>query len=393
MISDVVIIGGGVIGSSAAYHLLTEGFRGRVAVVERDPSYARASSNLAMGGIRQQFATLPSVAMARYSIEFYKQFDAAICGGSLTPPADFRQRGYLFLANDQNAAHLNRRFDAMRAAGARVDRLSSADVRDLLPDLVHADLKFGLLGKDDGYANPRAVLAGFRQAASHAGASYLDDEVVAIERSEHRVEGVRLGKGDRIATTIVVNAAGPYARAVGRLANTEVPVDPVRQQLFRAALPTRWPYRFPMVVDPTGVHWRHEDADRGSPDDTILVAKTNLAEAAGENFHCDLQRWTDEFFPPLKRRVPAFGGLRLLNGWSGLYEMTSDHNPVIGEHPELEGFILANGFSGHGLMLSPATGKIVSELVRLKRSETFEITSFDVRRFARGKLLSDEATI
>src|SRR5262245_49363866 len=240
-----------------------------------------------MGGIRQQFALRASVAMAQYSIEFYKRFDDVTQPAGARAPADFRQRGYLFLANDANAVQLQRRFGAMLAAGARVERLTAADVHGLVPDLVLDDVRFAVLGRDDGYANPRAVLAGFRQASLRAGATYLDDEVVGIERTGNRIEAVRLATGERLSTRTVVNAAGPYARAVGKLVNIGVPVDPVRQQLFRAALPRRWPYRFPMVVDPTGVHWRHEDGDRGADDDTIIVAKTNLMEPAGENFECD----------------------------------------------------------------------------------------------------------
>jgi glycine/D-amino acid oxidase-like deaminating enzyme len=148
-----------------------------------------------------------------------------------------------------------------------------------------------------------------------------------------------------------------------------------------------------MVIDPSGVHWRHDDPIDARDPDRIVVALTKWDEPRGENFDVDSRRWNTEFLPALTRRLPAFAALRDVEGWAGLYEMTPDHNPVLGEHPALRGFVFANGFSGHGLMMSPATGKIVSEWVRLGRSETFDVSIFAPDRFARGAVVHDEATI
>jgi FAD-dependent oxidoreductase domain-containing protein 1 len=163
--------------------------------------------------------------------------------------------------------------------------------------------------------------------------------------------------------------------------------------LFRATLPQHWPYRFPMVIDPGGVHWRHDDPAQAGDPDRIIVAFTKWDEPIGENFAPAVDRWQAEFFPALVKRLPAFRGLSNVVGWAGLYEMTPDHNPVLGEHPRLRGLIFASGFSGHGLMMSPATGKIVSELVRTGRSNTFDISMFGPDRFERGALVHDAATI
>jgi glycine/D-amino acid oxidase-like deaminating enzyme len=191
----------------------------------------------------------------------------------------------------------------------------------------------------------------------------------------------------------VVNAAGPWAARVARLAGLELPIEPQRQMLFRCALPERWPYRFPMVIDPTGVHWRHDDPDRAGNPDRIVVARTRADEPAGENFECDPSRWEQDFFPPLIHRLPRFRDLRVIEGWAGLYEITPDHNPMIGPHPALEGFLVAAGFSGHGLMMSPAVGKAMSELIRLGRFETVDVSPLAVDRFARGAPLRDGAMI
>ena len=390
--ADVVIIGGGVIGSSIGYHLRHDGFTGRVVIIERDPSYARASSSLAMGGIRQQFGAAVNVAMAKYSIEFYRRFDDRMGVLGRRPNANFRQRGYLFLADDRSSDRLERRFNTMSAAGAHVRRLSTDAVRHMLPDAWLDDIRFGVFGPDDGYANPKEVLRGFRDAAEAAGVEYVDASVSEVRAVNARVSGVAVGN-EIVDSPVVVNAAGPYAARVAELAGVRLPVEPVRQHLFRCALPHDWPYRFPMVIDPGGTHWRHDDASGTKVPDQIIVAKTRMDEPAGENFVCDSTRWSDDMFPDLIRRMPAFKDLKLEAGWAGLYEMTPDHNPMIGEHPDLHGFFLANGFSGHGLMMAPATGRAVSELIRTGLSRTLDITPYRPDRFTRGESLVDEATI
>ncbi len=393
MTCDVLIIGGGVMGCSTASHLRRDGFAGRIIIIERDPTYRRASSALAMGGIRQQFGSAINIRLAQYSIEFYKAFDRELRTPDHAAQSGFEQRGYLFLVDGAHADRFERRYQAQRQLGAHVERLDMSQLRRLLPDVRLDDIEFGVFGPDDGYAAPRAVLAGFRHMATSAGVEFIKAEVAAVRGANGRVDGVTLDDGQTISSRLIVNAAGPYAGRVAVLAGVDLPVVPVRQHLFRCALPRTWPYRFPMVIDPTGVHWRHEDPADPSDRDRIIVAKTKLDEAPGENFTCDDSRWHDDFRPPLVRRVPAFERVEVVEGWAGLYEMTPDHNPIIGEHPDLSGFLLVNGFSGHGLMMAPAIGKMMSELIRLGRADTFDITPFALSRFRRGELFWDEAMI
>ena len=389
----VVIVGGGVVGSAAAWRLKTGGLEGRVVVVERDRSYARASSFLAMGGIRQQFGSAVCARMVQHSLELWRVFDTHMATATHTPRAWFRERGYLFLADDTNAEALLAREGAQRDAGVVQRRLSVDEIRAMVPGLALDDIRFGLFGPHDGYANPREVLFGLRAAAEAAGADYLDDEVDAIGTVGGRVRGVRLASGGWLETPVVVNAAGAMAGRVAALAGLTVPVEPVRQVLFRCTLPYTWPSRFPMVIDPGGVHWRHDDALVPGDPDRIVLAFTKWDEPSGENLTCDDVRWEQEFYPALVRRLPAALDVRDVHGWAGHYEMTPDHNPVLGEHPALPGLVFAAGFSGHGLMMSPATGLVVSELVRLGESRTFDITPFAVDRFERGALIRDGATI
>ena len=389
----IVIVGGGVVGSSIAWHLRTGGFTGDVVVVERDPTYRRASSFLAMGGVRQQFGSAANIRLAQHSVRFYERFDSAMRTAEHQPRAWFRQRGYLFLANDDNAERFERRYARQRALGARVERLDVDAVRALVPDLAVDDIRFGIFGPDDGYANPREVLAGFRHAAGAAGATYVTGEVTRLHVSAERVDGVTLDDGAALDARQVVNAAGPFAAGLAALADLHLPVTPVRQHLFRCALPHHWPHRFPVVVDPGGVHWRHDDPVAFGDPDRIIVARTKPDEPPGENFDCDQARWTTGFRPPLVARLPAFEAAELIEGWAGLYEMTPDHNPLLGEHPDLAGFYLANGFSGHGLMMAPATGTALAELLMTGASTSLDIGAFDPGRFARGEEFRDDAMI
>ena len=394
MVSErIVIVGGGVVGSSIAWHLRSGPSRAEVTVVERDPTYRRASSFLAMGGIRQQFSSAANIRLAQHSVRFYERFDTAMQVPGHRPRARFRQRGYLFLANDATAERFERRYARQRALGARIERLDVDAVRALVPDLALDDIRFGLLGPDDGYADPREVLAGFRHAAAGAGATYLTGEVTRVRTAGGRVQGVTLDGGASLDARAVVNAAGPFAARLAALADLDLPVTPVRQHLFRCALPRRWPHRFPVVIDPGGVHWRHDDPPDPNEPDRIIVARTRHDEPPGENFECDRERWTTDFRPPLVARLPAFAAAELIEGWAGLYEMTPDHNPLLGEHPELGGFYLANGFSGHGLMLAPATGAALAELLATGASSHLDISAFDPGRFARGEPFHDDALI
>lgn len=394
---SVVIVGGGVIGSSAAWHLIRDGYAGRVTVVERDETYVRSSSYNATGGIRQQYGSALNVAMARYSVAFWRRFDDAMAVDGRSPAAWFRQRGYLFLADAATAPRLERRYAAQRASGANVERLTRSQVAALVPDLVLDDIALAVFGPEDGYLNPRHVLAGLRRAAQAAGAEYRFGEVIAIDRDAERVRGVRLRAADGtehgVAASVVVNAAGAYAASVGALAGLTLPIAPVRQHLFRCRLTTPLSWRIPMVFDPDGTHWRLDDATSQGEPDRLVIGRSKEDEPPGENFACDWPRLEREMLPTLRRRSPALADVEPMEGWAGLYEMTPDHNALVGEHPSLGGFVIAAGFSGHGLMMSPATGKAVSELVRLGRCTTFDITPLAPDRFERGVRFEDEALV
>ncbi|MEP6767258.1 MAG: FAD-binding oxidoreductase [Acidobacteriota bacterium] len=380
----VVIVGGGVIGCSIAYHLRRAGFPEPVVIVERDSSYRRASSRLAFGGIRQQYATEVNARMAQRSVEFYRRFDEEMSVDGRAANGRFRQRGYLFLANSENAESFSRRFEKMRSVGVAVERVDRDGMLRLVPGMNVSDIEFGLFGPRDGYGDPIGVLAGFRAKTESLGVEFVTGDLEAVDARADRISGVRAG-GRTIATERLVCAAGAFSRRVGELAGAAIPVSPVRQQLVRAALPRPWAFEFPVVIDPTGVHWRSAEGN------AIVIAKTEMSEPEGENFGTDADRLAG-LQPVLTNRVPELAGLEAVATWAGLYEMTADHNGLLGEHPERPGLFLACGFSGHGLMMAPATGEILAEMV-MGRQPFVDVSALGVDRFRTGKLFRDEAMI
>jgi glycine/D-amino acid oxidase-like deaminating enzyme len=355
---DIIIIGGGVVGSSIALHLLQDGFDGRVTVVERDSSYQFASSALAFGGVRQQFMTALNVGMVQYSLKVIDQL----------PECQFRQRGYLFLADESNWDRLQKRYEIQKSCGVECEWLSTEDVRRLVPELRCDDVRGALFGPKDGYVDPRATLRALRTKAEQLGAQYISGEV-------HKME----------SGPIYVIAAGAYSGVVARAIGVEVPITPQRQQLFRCELPRPWSYEFPVVIDPGGLHWRTY------PNNEIVIAKTNMNEPTGFRFGCDLDRYHQEVMPVLANRLPEFRDLKLIFGWGGLYEMTPDHNGIIDRVSDR--LYVAAGFSGHGLMMSPATGKLMSELIRTGRFQTLDASALSLGRFARNEMFIDESML
>jgi FAD-dependent oxidoreductase domain-containing protein 1 len=375
--ADVVIIGGGVIGSSVAFHLKNDGFQGRVLVVERDPSYRFASSALAFGGVRQQFMSRVNVEMARFGAAVYesdRQFG-------------FHQHGYLFLGNADNWERLLNRYEVERSLGSEVELLTVADISKMVPELHCGDLVGGVFGAKDGYIDPKRTVHFLRTSAEEVGVNYLADEIQRIDVSRGTVKAVHAGQARRIETDRLVIAAGAYSRSVAALAGIHLPVTPVRQQLFRCALPRLWSHPFPVVIDPGGVHWRSWGENE------IVIAKTKRDERPGIRFELEPERYATEIFPALVHRLPEFRDLQFISGWAGLYEMTPDHNGIIDHHPAVDGLYFACGFSGHGLMMAPAAGKLMSELIRLGRFVSIDASPLSFTRFARNELFWDEAMI
>lgn len=385
--ADVVIVGGGVVGSSTAYHLKADGFTGRVVVLERDPTYEFASTVLSMGGVRQQFETEVSIRMMRYSIRFYERFGEHLAVDDDPPDCGLSQVGYMFLANATIRPVLQRRYELQRSLGVEAEILDPAGILDRHPGLFLDDIECAYICRRDGFVEPYRVLQAFLRKAKALGADYRTGEVAEVIVERGRVAGVRTAGGETIATPVVVNAAGAQAGSLARRAGVELPVEPYRRQLFVGEPPEPLGMRFPMTIDPSGTHWRPDTPQ------TIVIAKTKWEEPPGVRFGWEPDWFRDKVWPDLAHRCPRLEQLKLHRGWGGLYEVTPDHNAILGEHPDLPGFVLANGFSGHGLMMSPCTGKLSSEWIRLGRFETVDASPLTLARFRTGAPIHAEAVI
>jgi FAD-dependent oxidoreductase domain-containing protein 1 len=383
--ADVVLIGGGIIGASIAYHLRQDGFAGRILVIERDTTYARAATPMSLGGVRQLYGVPCNIRLARYSLEFYEHFDEVMSGGWGRAQAHFHQRGYLLLLDDQNRDAWFRRYEVQRQLGVEVEVLPPGQVHELFPHLYMGDVSYALFSQRDGYVNPRGALQGFVERSRELNCTWLQDEVIGFAPASGQTFNVQTRMSGDISTPAVVIVSGAWAQHVAGLAGISLPVQPVRRQACYVTLANPPGYKLPMVIDRSNVHFRHDT----ETDNHLLVSYIIRDEPPGFNFDWDSAQFEAHILPTLRRRLPACGDIQLQRGWAGHYAVTPDENFILGQHSELPGLFMATGCSGHGVMLAPAIGKVLSEAIRLRRYETLDATPYRLGRFATGELISD----
>jgi len=383
--ADVVLIGGGIIGASIAYHLRQDGFVGRILVIERDTTYARAATPMSLGGVRQLYGVSCNIQLARYSLQFYERFDEVMSGGWGRAQAHFHQRGYLLLLDDENRDAWFRRYEVQRQLGVEVEVLPPGQVHELFPHLYMGDVSYALFSQRDGYVNPRGALQGFVERSRELNCTWLQDEVIGFAPASGQTFNVQTRMSGDISTPAVVIVSGAWAQHVAGLAGISLPVQPVRRQACYVTLANPPGYKLPMVIDRSNVHFRHDT----ETDNHLLVSYIIRDEPPGFNFDWDSAQFEAHILPTLRRRLPACGDIQLQRGWAGHYAVTPDENFILGQHPELPGLFMATGCSGHGVMLAPAIGKLLSEAIRLGRYETLDATPYRLERFATGELISD----
>lgn len=382
--TDVVIIGGGIVGSSVACHLAEAGCT-NVLIVEREAHQGLGSTSKSAGGVRAQFATEINIRMSLYSINFFKQFQQ-----ETGQDIGYRPHGYLFIATEQrHLDYLNANRQKQQACGLNdVETLTRGDILKILPQMRADDVVGGSFCRTDGFVDPYSMMTAFASRARALGVNlWLDTEVTGIDIESGRVSGVVTSRG-RVATRAVVNAAGPWAGVVARLAGIDIPVTPLRRQLVHTQPFDLLPARLPMVIDMSnGFHFRPEGPG-------FLLAWPDEHETTGFNTRFDPE-FIEKILIRAVNRVPCFAEAEVnpRRCWAGLYEVTPDHHAIIGKAPGVEGLYLANGFSGHGVMHSPATGRIVSELILDGGSHTIDASPLRLERFAEGRLLKETAVL
>jgi glycine/D-amino acid oxidase-like deaminating enzyme len=385
---DVIIIGGGIMGSSIAYHLANDGFPGRIVVFEKDPTYEFSSTTLSAGGVRQQFSTEVNIRISTYSIDFYENFDEIMTVDGEKAYSEFRQRGYLFLANEKKWPLIEKHSRFQKSMGAAVELLSIEEALKIVPNLNPEGLVGASFGRKGGYLDPYGTLQGFIRKARSLGVRYIYEEVTGVLKEGSRVTGVTVRNGDKYSGAVVVNVAGPWAAEVGRMAGVDLPLDPVRRMIFVFQPSEIFRYDLPLVIDVSGLYFRHETGK------IIMTGMSILEEPPGFNFKVDNSFFNQTMWPILADRVSVFDRLKLIKGWAGLYEVNRlDSNALLGKHPGLEGFYMAIGFSGHGFQQAPAVGKAMSELIRLGRYETIDVSPLDYKRVHTGKLVIEEEVV
>lgn len=370
---DVAIIGAGVMGSAAAYFLKAAG-TARVCIIEPDPTYARASTPVATGGCRRLFSCPENILMSNFSIDFFKRFAQHVAVDGEAPDVGWKEQGYLFIVPRGHEHILERNHRVQTEHGARVELLDTRALADRYPWLRTDDLALGALSPEDGWLDPNAVLQGFRKKAIAMGTIQIRDRVVDLLVAHNRVSALELASGERIRAEYVINAAGAWAAALAKLVGMDLPVNPMRRFEHYVEIEQPLP-PMPLVKDPDRLMWRPEGKG-------YSVGLVDGNEPRGFNFDVEPDYFQDVVWPALAKRVPEFESLRLKREWAGLYDQNElDGNMILGNWPgKVENFFVACGFSGHGVMHSPAVGRALAELVTRGRYETIDLSRMGYQR-------------
>lgn len=365
--ADVVIIGGGVMGCSIAYHLAKQ--KVQVLLLEREPRLASGSTGRCSGGIRHQFSNPLNVQLSIASILKMKAF-----GDELDCEIDLHQDGYLFLiTKEESLRHFRESAAVQNALGVPTEILPGAALAGLVSHVNLEDVLAGSYCREDGVADPHGVTLGYARKARQLGAQIeLQTEVVEIRKEGSGVAAV-CTPTEQIATSMVVNAAGPWSAAIGEMAGVAVPVRPYRRHVFITHGFPEVPQNRLMVIDFDTSFYFHREGEgvlmgMGDPDEP-----SSFRDAVDWEF---LDRVTDVGV----RRYPPLAKASIRRAWAGLYEVTPDANPILGEAPQLPGFFLATGFSGHGFMHGPVVGELLADTI-LRRQPQIDISGFSLDRF------------
>ena len=370
--ADVVIVGGAVVGSAAAYFLRSQAsFKGSVLVVEKDFSYEKSATARSAASIRHQFSTPENIRMSQFGTQFIQNIGDHLTVDGEAPEVGFHEGGYLFLATSAGRGSLEANHRVQRSLGVDVALLPPEQLRERFPWLATSDLSAGSLGlSGEGWLDAHGLMRAFRRKATSLGAEYQQAQVVGVQRAGRSISSVTLSDGTTVNCGLVINAAGTGAAELARSADIALPVQSRKRCVFFFSTPATLE-RCPLVIDPSGAYFRPEG--RG-----FICGISPPAEQDPECFDFEVQHalFDDILWPTLAARVPAFEAARVENAWAGHYDVnTLDHNVILGAHPEVDNLLFANGFSGHGMQQSAAVGRALSELVAFGAYRTLDLSA------------------
>ncbi|MEM7269741.1 MAG: FAD-binding oxidoreductase [Pseudomonadota bacterium] len=388
---DVVIIGGAMMGSSAAWFLTRNpDFNGSILVVERDPTYEFASTTHTNSCIRQQFSSALNVGISQFGASFIKTYRETYDLAD-APAIRLDAFGYLYLAGDEQKADWLRESQAVQASlGSATELLTPDQIKAEFPWMNVEDIVLGSIGRrDEGYFDGASLFDFWRRDASANGAEYVQDEVAAISRDGARASDVTLASGETVACGTLINASGPRGALTAAMLGVDLPVEPRRRFTYIFDSAQKLSGTVPLIIDPYGVHMRPEGNQflTGCPPDPDPAM-------APDDFPDEPGLFDDKLWPALYHRIPSFDQLKVTNSWVGHYAFnTLDHNAIVGPHDEIGNFILMNGFSGHGLQQSPAMGRGVSEIVAYGEYRTLDLSPLGYERIRKGEPFQELAVI
>ena len=388
--TDVLVIGGGVMGASVAFWLTRMQPGLSVLVVEQDPSFAHAATALSVASIRQQFTTAVNVEISRFGIGFIRDIAAHLGPMGGITSLGLKENGYLFVTGSAEAAKLMQDVaDMQRGLGAMTEILSPDQIHAKFPWIEVGDLVAGSFGpQGEGWFDNMGLLGGFRAAARAQGAQFIRDKVVGVEVESGRVVATVLEKTGRVICGAAVNAAGTRAADVMRMVGLDLPVEPRKRTVFVIDAPNARHPDAPLLVDagfylrPEQNHWI-----------TATVPATD-GPCAVDDFEPDLQLFDDVIWEQLYARAPGFDAVKVIRHWVGHYDYnTLDQNAILGPHPEMPNLYLMNGFSGHGLQQSPAVGRGVAEYILTGGWQSIDLSDLSAGRVLRQEPFLERAIV
>jgi sarcosine oxidase subunit beta len=374
--AEIIIIGGGVMGASTAYHLAARGQQ-NILLLEKEEFFGQGATGRCAGGVRYQFSTEINIRLSLASLPLLENFRDEI-GQEI----NYQKCGYLFaLTKPADVDYFRRNVELQRGLSVQTEWLTGDEVRRRVPLMRFADALAGTFHASDGLVDPNSVVMGYIGAAQRRGVTALNNvEVTGVKVEGGKVKGLATDKGT-VAAPAIVNAAGPWAGLIGEMAGVHIPLTPLRRQMLTTTPLPELPADFPFVIDFAQSLYFHREGNG------LLTGMSNPDERPGFDQNVD-EGFELVNLEAAAARMPLLEKAGLVSHWAGLYEVTPDAHPVYGKTP-IEGFYLVGGFSGHGFMHGPVSGKLMAEYILDGKFRTVDVSMLDLARFEEGRLIRE----